>query len=186
VPEPEFEIGAMKESDLLTVVRLERICFSDPWSLRAFRDEIHPDKEGGFSRVLRVEGELVGYSIAWFVADEAHLANLAVAPEHRGRGLASALLRDLLHEARRRESRVVWLEVRVSNAQAIRLYERFHFRPVAVRKNYYAREHEDALVMLHVLEPEREGDRGALREQEGRRRGPGETGHPRRNLGQMP
>jgi ribosomal-protein-alanine N-acetyltransferase len=186
MPDSDFQIGPMKESDLLEIVRLERTCFSDPWSLRAFRDEIRPDKEGGYPRVLRMDGKVVGYSIAWFVADEVHLANLAVAPERRGQGLASALLYDLLHEGRRRESRVVWLEVRVGNAAAIRLYERFQFRPVAVRKNYYAREHEDALVMLRVLEPEREGSGGAVRKQEERDGGPDQKGHPRRNLGQMP
>ena len=157
---PPTEIRFLEEADLAEVVRLERICFSDPWSPASFRDEIRHLARGGYSRVLLSEGRLCAYMVAWFVSDEAHLANLAVAPEERRRGMAAALLDDLLAEARRRACRMAWLEVRVSNAAAIRLYERYHFEPLAVRKNYYVREHEDALVMMCKLEPE--GDEDAI------------------------
>ena len=153
-PESPIEIRPLAEADLPEVARLERACFSDPWSLASFREEIRHRDEGGFSRVLRADGRLGAYMVAWFVADEAHLANLAVAPESRRRGFGAALLEDLLREAAVRGSRVVWLEVRVGNLGAIRLYEKYRFQAVAVRKNYYIRDREDALVMMRVLEPE--------------------------------
>jgi len=161
-----FEIRFLGETDLPEVERLEQICFSDPWSLPSFREEIRHQARGGYSRVLRSESRLLAYMIAWFVSDEAHLANLAVSPEARRRGCAAALLDDLLAEARRRACRMVWLEVRVSNLAAIRLYEKYHFEPMAVRKNYYAREQEDALVMMLNLGPEGDDDAVLVQPQE--------------------
>ncbi len=148
---PPFVIELMTEKDLPAVVALEQVCFSDPWSPAAFRQELKHAGTGGYARVLLEDGEIRAYMIAWFVADEAHLANIAVAPGHRRKGYARALLDDLLAESRQRGSAMVWLEVRVSNAGAIRLYEEYRFRPVAIRKNYYTREREDAVVMLRAL-----------------------------------
>jgi ribosomal-protein-alanine N-acetyltransferase len=110
-------------------------------------------------------GEVLAYSIAWFAADEANLANLAVAPAHRRRGCGRALLDDLLAEARRRGAVSVWLEVRAGNAAAQRLYLDHGFRVVAVRKAYYRKEGEDALVMMKDLtagDGPRTGDEGGL------------------------
>ena len=91
-------------------------------------------------------------------ADEAHLANLAMDPDHRGRGFARAVAPRLLAEARRRETANVWLEVRAGNAVAIRLYRTHGFRVAGIRKGYYQKEREDALVMVLPLAAEH--DRG--------------------------
>jgi ribosomal-protein-alanine N-acetyltransferase len=147
------EIRPMGPADLDEVVRLERICFADPWSALAFSEEIRRGPEA-LNRVLRLPDRLVGYSVAWTVVGEVHLANLAVDPAFRGQGAAGALLHDLLREGTRRGAEVVWLEVRISNAGAIRLYEKFGFRAVSIRKNYYVKEREDALVMSRPLPPE--------------------------------
>jgi [ribosomal protein S18]-alanine N-acetyltransferase len=155
---PGTAIVTLSEAHLPQVVRLERVVFADPWPLSAFREEVARGARGGYSRVL-VESELVrAYSVAWFVADEGHLANLATDPVHRGRGFARAVLRDLLAEARRREIANVWLEVRTGNDVAIHLYRAHGFRTVGIRKGYYQKEREDALVM--VLPLEAEVDRG--------------------------
>jgi [ribosomal protein S18]-alanine N-acetyltransferase len=156
---PEGGIESMGERHLADVLRLERIVFGDPWPESAFREELARERHGGYSRVLVEHGSVRAYSVAWFVADEAHLANLATDPEHRSRGLARALLRDLLVEARRRGLVTVWLEVRVGNAAAIRLYEGHGFRGVGIRKGYYQKEREDALVMVLPLQTE-EGQGG--------------------------
>jgi [ribosomal protein S18]-alanine N-acetyltransferase len=163
--DPALTIAPLTEDDLEDVLRLERVCFADPWSRQAFRQELRSARQGGYSRVVREAGELHGYSIAWFVADEGHLANLAVAPEHRRRGLARHLLEDFIEEARGRASRILWLEVRVSNLAAIRLYERYRFRSVGVRKGYYSMEREDALVMCLDLAPQGEDKSGLVHEE---------------------
>jgi [ribosomal protein S18]-alanine N-acetyltransferase len=153
--------------DLPEVLELERICFSDPWAPEAFREEVRRGSQG-LNRVLRVDGRLCAYSISWVVADEVHLANLAVDPLCRRQGLAAALLDDLLAEGRRRRASVVWLEVRAGNQAAIRLYEKYGFRRMYVRKNYYTRQREDALVMVRPVPPEEEQSRAPVRKQEGR------------------
>ena len=145
---PSCVIHTLAPEHLRDVLRLERAIFGDPWSLGAFRQEVARAAHGGYSRVLVEAGSVRAYSIAWFVADETHLANLAVDPEHRRRGFARVLLRDLLAEAERRGASAVWLEVRAGNRAAIDLYRAHGFRTVGVRKGYYQKEREDALVML--------------------------------------
>ncbi len=152
----------MAEAHLAQIVRLERRIFPDPWSKRAFREELARAARGGYSRVLVESGAVRAYSVAWFVADEAHLANLATDPGHRGRGLAGALLRDFLSEARCRGTANVWLEVRTGNAVAIGLYQAHGFRAAGVRKGYYRKEREDALVMVLPLEAETGQGEGLL------------------------
>jgi ribosomal-protein-alanine N-acetyltransferase len=162
-----IRIEPLAEAHLTEVLRLERLCFPDPWSPGAFRAEIRRANDGAHNRVVTDDGLVRGYSIAWFVADEGHLANIAVDPGHRRRGLARVLLEDLIAAARRRAIHAVWLEVRVGNEGAIELYRRHGFVPAGVRKNYYVREHEDALLMVLVLGPE-EG-KGALVQPQTRR-----------------
>lgn len=153
---PEILIRPMSAEDIEPIARLERLCFVDPWPRASFLGEI--GRPGGFSRVLTEAGVPAAYLVAWFVADEVHLANLAVAPAHRGKRFAKRMLRELIDESYARGSRHVVLEVRVSNEPAVRLYESFHFKPVAIRKNYYVRQREDALVMIRHLGVEGESE----------------------------
>lgn len=141
---------AMEPSDLSEVVETEKLCFQDPWSRAAFEAEIAAAPVS-WCRVLRLEERLAGYMIAWFVEDEAHLANIAVAPADRRRGLAQRMLDLLYQEAYLRGSRMVVLEVRSSNAAALRLYERNRFVPGGIRRNYYSHPREDAIVMVRML-----------------------------------
>jgi ribosomal-protein-alanine acetyltransferase len=91
--------------------------------------------------------EISGYFGVWFTQDQLHLVNIAVATEHQGRGIGSYLLIECFELALRSELRTITLEVRPSNAGAIRLYERFGFRRVGRSPGYYA-DGEDAVVML--------------------------------------
>ena len=137
------------------VVAIERRSFSDPWSRAMFLSELEV-AGGTFARGAWVPdkqtGErLVGYSFAVFVIDEAHLGNLAVDPGYRRKGVAQRLLGDLITEARRHEVRRMTLEVRESNAHARTFYARNGFIDIAMRKSYYQKPVEDAIVMLLVL-----------------------------------
>jgi ribosomal-protein-alanine N-acetyltransferase len=101
--------------------------------------------------VAEEEGRVVGYLVAWHVADELHIGNLAVAPAKQGRGIAASLLSGALASAAERGIEYAALEVRVSNERAIRLYERFGFSGIAIRKAYYEDNGENALIMLRVI-----------------------------------
>jgi ribosomal-protein-alanine N-acetyltransferase len=140
----------MDSVDLDEVVELEKICFLDPWSHASFAAELSAGS-CSWCRVLRLDDRLAGYMIVWFVEDEAHLANIAVPPWARNRGYAQRMLDDLYGEAYLRGSRMVVLEVRASNHAAVRLYERNGFIPGGIRKDYYRRPKEDALVMVRYL-----------------------------------
>lgn len=153
---PAFAIRCLEDDDLAEVMAVERACFADPWSEASFRREVARRAVGGYSRVLVDEGAIRAYTVAWFVADEGHLANLAVDPACRRRGMARALVADLLQEAARRQTASVWLEVRAGNLEAIELYRAYGFRPVRIRRGYYRKEREDAIVMVLDLLPEEE------------------------------
>lgn len=97
--------------------------------------------------VRREEGRVVGYAGMWIVLDEAHVTNIAVAPEMRGRDIGDALLTELERRARARECRRMTLEVRPSNSVAIALYTKHGFVPRGRRPGYYSDTNEDAIVM---------------------------------------
>jgi ribosomal-protein-alanine N-acetyltransferase len=145
----------MLPSDLDAVARLEEDTFSDPWPRSAFQREIEAGPPGWPRVAVDGEtGEFLGYMIAWFVADEAHLANVAVVPEARRRGVAQRLLDDLVGDARERGARFILLEVRRSNLGAQALYHRNGFTLFTVRRAYYRDNREDALVLIKPLTPE--------------------------------
>lgn len=137
--------------DLPEVVALERASYADPWSATAFAGlPGHPAVH--FPVVRIAPGEpVVGYAVAWFAADEGELANLAVAPAFRRRGLGQRLLDSVLEEARARGVREVFLEVRESNAAARELYASRNFEEVGRRKRYYRSPEEDALILRCTL-----------------------------------
>ena len=94
---------------------------------------------------------VLGYVGMMFVLDEGYISNVAVSPEHRRQGIASALIGELLRRAEELRLSFVTLEVRESNAPAIALYERFGFAPVGRRKGYYDAPKEDAILMTRFL-----------------------------------
>ena len=132
-------------ADLPAILSIERIAFSDPWTADAFRSMLGQDHV--LTTVAERDGRLVGYSVAWAVGDEAELANLAVAPEHRGTGVAKRLLDHLLDDLDARGGATIYLEVRDSNAPAQGLYRSRGFTAAGRRKGYYRKPTEDAVVM---------------------------------------
>ena len=148
------ELGAARRrvrrlayADLPSVLAIERRAFQTPWSLAMFVLEL--SKPSGICLAVTTERGLVGYLVCSRYADVWHLMNVAVAPEHRRRGIATELMEHLFAEAG--PGARFTLEVRKSNRPAIAMYERFGFRPAGHRRRYYHDNGEDALIMW--LEP---------------------------------
>ncbi|HEY6828304.1 MAG TPA: ribosomal protein S18-alanine N-acetyltransferase [Gemmatimonadaceae bacterium] len=136
--------------DLGSVASIEHAAFSDPWSLRSFREAL--DSGSVYFACARSDaGGVLGYVVAWFVADQGEIANIAVAPDQRGRGVGRALLDAALGEAEARGISAVFLEVRDSNQRARELYASRGFEEVGRRRRYYRRPVEDAIVLRRTL-----------------------------------
>jgi len=143
-----FLIEPMRLHDLDAVMEIERVSFRSPWSRQVFSEEL--TRDWAHVDIVRdaTTREVVAFANYWLVADEIHVLNLATLPEARRGGHASRLMAHMIDYARRELCRYVTLEVRRSNAAAMRLYRRFAFRAIGVRPNYYAEDQEDAIVML--------------------------------------
>lgn len=145
----------MTEHDLLAVVEIEETCGLSRWGWDAYYNEI---KEGRGALMLVArrasaaadeenEQEILGFIAARFTADEVHINNVAVREEFRRHGMGGALLGRVLREGGRRGARKAILEVRAGNKAAQALYNRYGFRTVGLRRDYYTEPREDALVM---------------------------------------
>lgn len=128
---------------------LEKACFSMPWTKDFLISQL-PDDRHIF--IAAVEGEKVlGYVGMMYIIDEGYNSNVAVAPEYRRKGIADALILELLNRCVSLELSFVTLEVRESNAPAMALYEKHGFSPVGKRKNYYDFPKEDAILMTRFF-----------------------------------
>jgi ribosomal-protein-alanine N-acetyltransferase len=137
----------MSPSDLVDVMEIERESFGDPWSRDGFAGSM--DTPGAFTRCARSvgAGEMLGYVVAWFVADEGQIANVAVRSGSRRNGIGRKLVEAVLDEARRRGVTDIYLEVRNANVAARAMYERLGFRAIGRRRGYYNNPSEDAIVL---------------------------------------
>ncbi len=144
------EIRPMHELDVPAIVVIERAAYQFPWSEGIFRDCL---RVGYVCRVIDVGGDMAGYAIMSIGAGEAHILNVCVADEYRGRGLARRVLAYLLERARAAGMHEAFLEVRPSNTTAARLYHSMGFEQVGVRRGYYQATvgREDAAVLRRVL-----------------------------------
>jgi [ribosomal protein S18]-alanine N-acetyltransferase len=147
VDEPvELEIARMRRRHLKGVMVIERQVYPRPWSPNLFLSEMN-ELRNRMYLVARINREVVGYGGIMCYGDEAHVTTIAVDPEHHRRKIGTRIMFELVQEAIRMGARAVSLEVRVSNWGAQRLYSRFGFRPVGIRKNYYQETGEDAVIM---------------------------------------
>jgi ribosomal-protein-alanine N-acetyltransferase len=137
----------MNELHIPEVLAIERAVFDTPWTEEMFRQEVR-GIFGTHATVALLDRNVVGYQVAWFIEDEVHLVNIAVAKRYQTRGIGARLLNRLLDEALAAKKIIVTLEVRSSNEGAQAFYRRFFFRTVGVRKNYYSDNREDALLMV--------------------------------------
>jgi ribosomal-protein-alanine N-acetyltransferase len=143
----------MTSDDLTQVMAIEKVAFSNPWTLEMVKKELTQD----WSTILLAEEpavtgmEVLGFSIFWLVADEIHVLNVATAERHRRRGIGRAVIEATLDYGRAHRCRIASLEVRRGNQAAIGLYKALGFKAVGMRPNYYTDDREDAVVMVRDL-----------------------------------
>jgi ribosomal-protein-alanine N-acetyltransferase len=145
---PGWSVEPLETADEIdAVLAVEEASFSNPWTREMYLAEF--DNPGlSFLYVARDDSRrIVGYCAFWRVQDEIHINNLAVAPEQRRSGVATALLSRVLQEGRKLGADRAMLEVRRSNTVALRVYERFGFVVTGVRPAYYSNPVEDALIL---------------------------------------
>lgn len=144
----------LKKEHLPLLLPLEHEAYPDPWTQGMFLQEI-TNATSNFFLVFH-EDTLVAYGGFWLIFDEIHITKLTVAAPYRARRLGSALMEFLEAQGRDGGGSIIRLEVRESNTVARRLYQRLGFEEIGVRKDYYAIEREDAVVMAKILVPPEE------------------------------
>ena len=146
LPFPDVQVDSMKESDLPAVMEIERSSFSCPWEEASFREGLRQGNHHVYFLVTRHHQNPIAFINFWVVEDDAHIANFAVSPDYRNRGVGKYLFAESLAYIRKLGGDHVSLEVRVSNIPAQHLYRQFGFRIVAIREKYYMDDREDAYV----------------------------------------
>jgi ribosomal-protein-alanine N-acetyltransferase len=136
----------MRRRHLRRVLQIESKVYPRPWTAGLFLSELAQRSSRSYI-VAKIAGRVVGYAGLMFLPQEAHVTNIAVDPEHHHQKIGTRLLLTLVTEALARGNDVISLEVRVSNRNAQKLYEKFGFHTVGVRKGYYVETGEDAYVM---------------------------------------
>ena len=140
-----MKIVEMNPTHVAQVAELEKLCFSDPWSEKSVASEL--ENELSLWLIAEENGVVLGYVGSQTVLDETDMMNVAVHPDRRRLGIAAALITELVSQLKKRGSRCLKLEVRVSNEGAIALYETLGFVKLGLRKNYYRNPKEDALIL---------------------------------------
>jgi [ribosomal protein S18]-alanine N-acetyltransferase len=135
------------EADLDGVLEVEAESFTNPWTRDMYSWELQNRSVCHLLIGRTEECQVAGFCAFWLVFDEIHINNLAMRPQFRDQGIGTALLQRVLAEARGRGARRATLEVRASNEQARRLYERLGFYVAGTRRNYYSHPVEDALIL---------------------------------------
>ena len=147
-----IKIVPMNADHLESLERLERICFSRPWSRKMLAEELENQCAAFLVAEDSVSGRVLGYAGLMVVADEGYITNVAVFPEYRRQGIAAQILQVFVQFAEANRLAFLTLEVRPSNAAAIALYQGFGFEEVGRRKNYYDLPKEDALILTKYFE----------------------------------
>ena len=144
-------IRKMMIEDLRIIEELENTLFSSPWRYEDFLSEIN---ENAFSHnYVVIDGDnIVGYAGLWIMYDQSQITTIGVRPECQRKGIGQMMMNMLIEESVKSHCVTMSLEVRVSNNKAISLYEKNGFETVALRKNYYEDNHEDAYLMIKYME----------------------------------
>ena len=145
-----FEIADVSLEHIAEINELEKLCFSLPWSRQALISQL-PDDMHMFIAAIGDDGQVLGYVGMMYVLDEGYISNVAVSPEHRRLGIADDLINALIEKKKEKDLSFVTLEVRKSNVPAIELYIKNGFSEVGLRKNYYTKPTEDAILMTRFL-----------------------------------
>ena len=147
-----IQIVPMNADHLEELEKLERICFSRPWSRKMLAEELQNQCAAFFVSQDSITQQVMGYAGLLVMADEGYITNVAVFPEFRRQGVAAKLIAVFENFARGNKLAFLTLEVRPSNTAAIALYKGFGFEEVGRRKNYYDLPKEDALILTKTYE----------------------------------
>lgn len=134
-----------EEKYIDSILSIEELSFKDPWS----RDAMERELNNNFARyvVVKQQDKVIGYGGMWIILDEGHITNIAVYPKYRCIGAGNLILRSLIDICKKESITSLTLEVRVSNLIAQNLYVKYGFISEGIRRNYYADNNEDALIM---------------------------------------
>ena len=141
-----WQIRLAERRDISELLAIEQIQFPEPWTRGMLLDEVTNIETRRYTVVVE-DGKILGYLGVMFVMDELHINTIGVLPDFEGKGIAAALMDDAWRDAKERNIERATLEVAVSNKRAQDLYYRYGFKPVGIRKNYYDKIGEDALVL---------------------------------------
>jgi [ribosomal protein S18]-alanine N-acetyltransferase len=146
-----WTIRVAERRDVPELLVIEQAQFPEPWTRSMLLDEISNVETRRYT--VAIEGKkIIGYLGVMFVMDELHVNTIGTLPGFEGRGVATSLMNDVWVVAKEKGVERATLEVAVSNTRAQALYFRFGFSPVGVRKNYYERTQEDALILWAELD----------------------------------
>ena len=138
-------IREMMDTDLAEVCRIEQEIFSNPWSYEDFEDSYK--SENNTYLIVEVDGRIAGYCGYWGIADEGYIYNVAVREGYRRQQIGYRMVKELILHAKDKGITALTLEVRQSNEAARSLYERLGFMKAGVRKDFYTKPKEDAVIM---------------------------------------
>lgn len=139
----------MTSGQLEDVYKIETECFSHPWSKQSLEEELN--NETSLFLVAKEENEVIGYIGMSIVIDEGYIFNVAVRENHRNKGVATALINELVTYGKKNNFSFITLEVRESNLPAISLYSKFGFIKAGERRDYYSNPKENAILMTKYL-----------------------------------
>lgn len=145
----------MRLEHLDQVLEIEKASFPTPWSRDAFRGEILQNDFAHYI-VAVYDSAVIGYGGMWIILDEAHITNVAVRPDLRGRSIGKVLMMEIIRQAVMKGANSMTLEVRPSNKAARKLYHGLGFIERGLRKRYYSDTNEDAIIMWKENLPARD------------------------------
>ena len=151
----EYAIRDVGPDDIAQIEEIEKRCFSLPWTAEQLAGQMK-DAQHEFIAAADESGTVLGYVGMMFVLDEGYISNVAVSPKYRRQGIADALIERLDEICTGHGLSFVSLEVRAGNVPAIALYEKHGFARAGLRKNYYERPREDAIIMTKFFESRQE------------------------------
>ena len=147
----EYRIVDVSSEHIASIEELEKLCFSSPWTQEQLKKQMK-DHMHEFIAAVSDDVGVLGYVSMMYVLDEGYIANVAVSPEHRRKGIADQIINNLCLICDELELSFVTLEVRATNTAAISLYTKHGFEQVGRRKNYYDLPKEDAILMTKFFE----------------------------------
>lgn len=142
-------IAPATSEDLSFITAIEQQCFPDPWSLKSFEQAL--EDPAFWLWVAKEKNSVIGYCVCQVVQQEAELHNIAVAPTHQHRQIATQLLRQLIESLREKKVEEIFLITRASNTFAQRLYQKFGFQKIGARPHFYRHPAEEGWVLQSKL-----------------------------------